>query len=125
MEEQIKILAQNLISTLAAMLGVNLRYDQASVEWLDGYIERQRPTLDESSVNGLANSIGSFLGECIIANHGGAWREAHGTWGIYFDEENAVYPFAKVQKHLLNGAGDSILSLYDMIPVVFGRARES
>ena len=125
MEEQIKILAHNLISTLAEMLGVNLSYDRASVEWLDGYIERLRPTLDESSVNGLANSIGSFLGECIIANHGGVWREAHGTWGIYFDEENAVYPFAKVQKHLLNGAGDSILSFYEVIPVVFAQARAS
>jgi hypothetical protein len=125
MEEQIKGLAQNLIATLSEMLGVELTYDRASVEWTDGYIERIRPTLDKSSVDGLANSIGSFLGECIIANHGGVWREADGTWGIYFDEKNAAYPFAKAQKHLLNGGGDSILSFYDVIPVVFGKSHES
>jgi hypothetical protein len=124
MEKQIKDLAQNLIGTLSEMLGVNLKYDRASVEWLDGYIERIRPTLDETSVNGLANSIGSFLGECIIANHGGVWREAEGTWGVYFDEKNAAYPFAKAQKHLLNGRADSILSFYDVIPVVFGTSPE-
>jgi hypothetical protein len=124
MEEQIKGLARNLISTLSEKLGVDLKYDRASVEWMDGYIERIRTTLDESSVNGLANSIGSFLGECIVANHGGAWREADGTWGVYFDEKNAAYPFAKVQKHLLNGAGDSILSFYDVIPIVFGKSHE-
>jgi hypothetical protein len=123
MEKQFTDLARNLISTLSEMLGVTLKYDRASVEWMDGYIERIRPTLDESSVNGLANSIGSFLGECIIANHGGVWREADGTWGIYFDEKNAAYPFAKVQKHLLNGAGDSILSFYDTIPVLFGKSQ--
>lgn len=125
MEKQIKDLAQNLVSTLSEMLGVNLKYDRASVEWMDGYIERIRPTLDKSSVDGLANSIGSFLGECIIANHGGTWREADETWGIYFDEKNAAYPFAKVQKHLLNGRADSILSFYDVIPVVFSKSRES
>lgn len=125
MEEQIKALAQNLISTLSDKLGVNLKYDRASVEWIDGYIERIRTNLEESAVVGLSNSIGAFLGECIIANHGGQWREAEGTWGVYFDEENAAYPFAKVQKHLLNGGEDSILSFYDVIPVVFSKSRES
>ena len=125
MEKQIKDLAQNLVATLSEMLGVHLQYDRASVEWMDGYIERVRPTLDKSSVDGLANSIGSFLGECIIANHGGAWREAEGTWGVYFDEKNAAYPFAKVQKHLLNGSEDSILSFYDVIPVLLVKSPES
>jgi hypothetical protein len=120
MEEQIKALAQNLISTLSEKLGVNLKYDRASVEWMDGYIERIRPNLEESAVLGLSNSIGAFLGECIIENHGGEWRASEGTWGVYFNEENAAYPFAKVQKHLLNGSGDSILSFYDVIPAVFG-----
>jgi hypothetical protein len=124
MDEQIKDLAQNLVATLSEMLGVKLKYDRASVEWMDGYIERVRPTLDKSSVDGLANSIGSFLGECIIATHGGTWREADGTWGVYFDEENAAYPFAKAQKHLLNGSEDSILSFFDTIPIVFSHSSD-
>ena len=100
-------------------------YDRASVEWLDSYIERVRLNLDESSVNGLSNSIGSFLGECIIANYGGQWREAEGTWGVFFSDRNdksAAFPFNKVRKQLLNGAEDSILSFYDVIPVVFDKA---
>ena len=124
MEKPIKDLAENLISTLSGMLGVQLKYDRASVEWIDGYIERTRPNLEASAVDGLSNSIGAFLGECIIANHGGQWRESEGTWGIYFDEKNAAYPFAKVQKQFMNGGEDSILSFYDVIPVVFGKAHE-
>lgn len=124
MEERIKTLAQNLIVTLSERLGVHLNYDRASVEWIDGYIERIRPNLEEAAVLGLSNSIGAFLGECIIANYGGQWRESEGTWGIYFDDKNAAYPFAKVEKHLLNGREDSILSFYEVIPIVFGKSDE-
>lgn len=125
MREQLRELAQQLILTLADKLGVNLKFDRASVAWMDGYIERLRPNLEESATIGLSNSIGAFLGECIIANHGGEWRETEGMWGVYFDDENAAYPMAKVQKHLLNGSGDSILSFYDVIPIVFGTSRVS
>jgi hypothetical protein len=124
MEEQIKALAQNLIATLSERLGVHLQYDRASVEWVDGYIERIRPNLEESALLGLSNSIGAFLGECIIANHGGQWRASEGSWGVYFDEESAAYPVTKVQKHLLNGSGDSILSFYDVILIVFDKSHE-
>jgi hypothetical protein len=124
MEERIKQLAENLISTCAETLGVSLRYDRVSVEWLSGYIERIRPHLDESSVNGLANSVGAFPGECIIANYGGQWRESEGNWGVFFsesDDRDAAFPFNKARKHLLYGAEDSILSFYNVLPVVLGR----
>lgn len=127
MEEQIKDLAQKLISTLSERLGVHLKYDRASVEWVDGYIERVRLNLDESSMAGLTNSIGSFLGECIIVNYGGQWRESEGSWGVFFSERNdrsAAFPFNKVRKQLLNGAEDSILSFYDVIPIVFDKSHE-
>lgn len=120
-----KDLAGKLVSTLSEKLGINLKYDRASVEWMDGYIERIRPGIEESAVAGLSHSIGAFLGECIIANHGGQWRESEGDWGIYFDDQNAAYPIAKVQKQLLNGSVDSILSFYDVIPIVFGNSSES
>lgn len=109
------------------MLGVHLRYDRASVERLDGYIGRVRLTLDESSVDGLTNSVGSFLGECIIANYGGEWREAEGPWGVFFSGRNdrsAAFPLNKVRKHILNGEGDSMLSFYDVLPVVLGQSHE-
>ena len=127
MEDQIKDLAQKLVSTLSERLGVQLRYDRASVEWVDGYIERVRLNLDESSIVGLTTSIGSFLGECVIANYGGQWRESEGSWGVFFSDSNdrsAAFPFNKVRKQLLNGAEDSILSFYDVIPIVFDESHE-
>jgi hypothetical protein len=126
-QEQIRDLAQNFTATVSGMLGVRLQYDRASVEWLSGYIERVRLTLNEASIAGLTQSIGSFLGECIIANYGGEWRESEGAWGIFLstrDDRNAAFPFNKVRKQLLNGLEDSILSFYDVLPIVLGKADE-
>ncbi|MDQ3817230.1 MAG: hypothetical protein M3362_06020 [Acidobacteriota bacterium] len=127
MEEQFKELAQNFIVTCSKMLDVNLRYDRESVEWLSGYIERVRLHLDEASIDGLTASIGSFLGECIIANYGGQWRESNGMWGIFFSEasdRNAAFPFNKVRKQLSRGESDSILSFYNVLPVIFDKSHE-
>jgi hypothetical protein len=118
-EEQLRALAERFIALASEKLGVELRYDEASVEWTDGYIERIRANVDESSANEVSKFIGAFLGESIIANYGGRWREDEGTWAVYFSEGNAAFPFAKVLKQYENGGEDSILSFYQMIPIVF------
>ena len=122
MPEEFTALANTLIGTASDKLGVQLTLDSESVKWLDGYIERIRPGMDESQIQGLSNTIGAFLGECIIANYGGSWRQADdGNWGVFFDDKNVVFPFAKAYKQLANGDGDSIFSMYDVIPIVFNR----
>ena len=121
MEEKLKELAARFIAITAAEIGVGLRYDEESVEWVEGYIERIRSSVGEDSVVPISNLIGSFLGECVIANYGGHWREMDGSWGVCFDEQNCVFPFAKVQKQFISGrgGGDSILGFYTIIPVIF------
>jgi hypothetical protein len=44
--------------------------------------------------------------------------------GVSFNESNAAYPFAKVQKQFQNGSEDSIRSFFEIIPVVFNSATE-
>jgi len=43
-----------------------------------------------------------------------------GDWGVFFDDSNAAFPFAKVQKQFQNGIddGESILSFFDVIGLV-------
>jgi hypothetical protein len=65
----------------------------------------------------LVSVLGSFLGECIIANAGGSWRwTEERQWGVAFPNNNWSFPFAKVSKLFENGleGGDSILSFYDV-----------
>src|SRR5262245_3425447 len=90
-------------------LDIELDFDEAGVEWLDGYVQRQHERGDPALRGKLTSTLGSFLGECIVHCFGGGWREVDGTWGIYFDDLNAAFPFAKVSKHLANGRSDSVL----------------
>jgi hypothetical protein len=126
MEQNFKSLADNFVSTAARDSGVSLTFDRASVAWTDEFIERLRPAIHESLIDGLSVSIGAFLGECVRASYGGEWRRSEdGTWGVYFDDMNAAFPFAKVQKQLKNGKEDSILSFYEVIPVVLLKSNDA
>ncbi|MCA1642634.1 MAG: hypothetical protein LC785_11950 [Acidobacteria bacterium] len=118
-EEQLRGLAEKFIAGVRDDLGVELAYDEASVEWADGYVGRVRASVSEDAVGWISNLIGSFLGECVIANYGGRWRETEDGVGVCFDGDNCAFPFAKVQKHFLHGEGDSILGFYKTIGVVF------
>jgi hypothetical protein len=99
---------------------LNLNFDEPSIKVLEGFIERQRERMGEKGIDGLINTLGSYLGECIIRNYGGHWEnDTDGSPYIQFDEKNGSYPFSKVRKQFKNGLEDSIYSFYTQIPTVF------
>ena len=109
-----------LITSMAhEKLGQQITYDKAGVEWLDGYIQRQHEQGDPAIHDGLVNTLGSYVGECIIQNIGGQWAETNGNWYVRFDDRNAANLFAKVGKQLENGEADSVLGFYNTILVIF------
>lgn len=121
MVEKIRANAGLVVSIAWDNLDVDLDFDEEGVEWLDGYIERQRSGLPPEKRSRLVGTLGSYLGECIIHSFGGEWVEVDGRWGIRFDERHAAFPFAKVEKHLQSGPEDSVLSFFRAIPVLFQR----
>ena len=92
-----------------------LDFDERSIEWLDGYIERNREKWDAGTKVKLGGVLGSFLGECIRHNYGGDWQMTEHGLAISFDEGNAAFPFNKVNKQIENGAEDSIASFYSTL----------
>jgi hypothetical protein len=100
---------------------LNLKYDAGSVKFIEGFIERNKGHFEKEEYQGLINSLGSFLGKCIIENYGGRWdlNSENGSVAIAFDDNNKAYPFAKVRKQFENGLVDSIYSFYSVIPTVF------
>jgi hypothetical protein len=124
MIEQIQHNAQLVQSVARDQFKVDVSFDRSAVEWLDGYVTRQHEHGDPENVSGLVSTLGSFFGECIIQSFGGKWMQSEHGWCIKFDDKNAVFPFAKIEKHLLNGREDSVLSMFDTIPVVFPKARK-
>ena len=97
-----------------------IRFDDSGVRFIEDFIEQNRMKIAEEEWNPLINSCGAFLGQCIIENYGGKWVNASNEHlAVAFDENNKIYPFAKVSKQFYNGLEDSIYSMYSVIPVIF------
>jgi hypothetical protein len=122
--QRIRANAALVVSVAAKEVGTSIGYDQVGVEWLNGYIQRQHEQGDPGERNGLVQTLGSYLGECIVHSLGGEWASANGTWAIRFDAGNAAFPFAKVRKHLDRGADDSVLGFYKSVAVLFRTTEE-
>lgn len=110
-----------VVSQFRELTEFEFDYNLESVEWVDGFINRQREREDYSVELGekMTSTIGSYLGECVIKCHGGSWKETSEGWAIEFSDGNMVYPFSKTVKQFENGAEDSIYSFFTTIPVIF------
>ncbi len=111
--------AELVLSLARERLGQNIGYDEPGVKWLDGYVQRQYENTDLTHRMGLVDTLGSYLGKCIVETYGGSWVRVDGVWSIVFDEKNWASPFSKVEKQLTNGAEDSVHSFFTVIPLVF------
>jgi hypothetical protein len=100
---------------------LNLKYDADSIKFIEGFIERNKGNFEKEESQGLINSLGSFLGQCIIENYGGQWQldNEAGSVAVVFDDKNKAYPFAKVSKQFENGLEDSVYYFYNIIPSIF------
>lgn len=117
--ELIKKNSDRVVQECRRLSKIEFGLNEASVEWLEGYVERLRASeeFDAAAITTLVSVFGSFLGECLVANAAGQWRRSdEGTWGVVFPNGDAAYPFSKVAKAFENGlaGGDSILSFYQI-----------
>lgn len=106
-------------------LGTRFGYNRESLVWVEGFIDRlhNSPQITPEKQQNLIQISGSFLGECVIHEYGGSWKQNEGQWGIFFDDRNAVFPFSKMTKLFEGGvaSGDSIVGFLDIIPEIFKR----
>jgi hypothetical protein len=117
---RIRELAEYVVREFGPLSGIDFGYDRESVRWMEGFIERDRERADPARgvPRGLVNTIGAFLGECVVRETGGswAWDEAREDWSVVFPRGGGAFPFVKVWKQFENGldGGDSILSFYEV-----------
>jgi hypothetical protein len=126
-KEQIAANAELVIEQVGKLLGVSLDYDEKSLEWLDGYIDRNRKNFDEEMKDKLVSVFGSFLGECVCRNYDGEWIEDNGQWAVRVGEEpNQIiaFPLGKARKLFENSleGGDSIAGFYRVLPYLFNHS---
>jgi hypothetical protein len=119
--------AKTVIEQIQSACPIRFGFDAASVEWLCGFIERQRlrqNNLPEPTEKFVA-MLGAWLGECLLANTDGVWQWSaqYDDWCIYFapnqlrSKEASAFPFAKIRKQFKHGVagGDSILGFYQVV----------
>ncbi len=110
MEDKIKANAGFVVKQLGPLSGLEFGYNADSVAWVDGFIDsqRNRPGIDNATIDGLVNTLGCFLGECIIRCFGGKWCYVDGQWCVNFSDKDAAYPLNLVSKQFIYGAEYSI-----------------
>jgi len=101
-------------------------YKTARLRKVSNYIEQNRKRLSQETIYNLISTFGSFLGEAIKHQFGGAWKQINGQWAIVFNERNACFPFNKTGKQFANGneGGDSISSFYNAVPCLLAKKRK-
>ena len=118
--EQVRMIEANaalVIDELSSLSQRSFGFDEESVAWVEGFIERQREGIGAEASSGLINVLGSYLGQAIVAATGAVWdTDDTGNLGIAFANGDMAYPFAKVGKQLAQGVedGESILSFYNV-----------
>ncbi|HEV3144155.1 MAG TPA: hypothetical protein VGZ47_09750 [Gemmataceae bacterium] len=116
--EKLRANAEIVARTIRDNLNVELSFDEAGVEWIDGYIDRLRGSLPAEQRSGLIEMLAAFVGECMIQTFGGAWAEREGSWGVQVSERIWACPFAKIQKQFENGSEDSVASFFRCTPLL-------
>lgn len=98
-------------------LDAHLTNDRASVEWIDGYIQRNREVLSPERYVGWSIAFGYLVGEAMIKEYGGAWEydETIDEWMVDLGESlGFANPIGKAYKCLAQPP-DSVLSFFDVI----------
>lgn len=125
--QRMAVAAERLCEMFRRDAKVELAYDEASVEWLDRFIEHRRTRQEDPGRDRLIHAIGAFLGECTRRRLGGHWGLWQEMAGIQLPSGNIVFPLNKTAKQFDNGraAGDSILGfLQSNVALEKAQARE-
>lgn len=104
--------AAELFAKLSADAGRELTYDDAGVAWADQYVEAVRPVETDDQLRVHTALVGGFLGEALLAQHGGAWVDDEGEWAVELGDGTRLHPFRATMAHLKEGSGSSILTVF-------------
>jgi hypothetical protein len=111
--------AKMLVAAFSKLAKMEFDYSEKSIEWIDGFIERNRGGDPQK----MADVIGSYIGNAIVKNFGGRWVSVRGAVGVEVEGDIVVFPISKVEKQFANGAEDSVLSFYRVIPVLISEQK--
>lgn len=105
---------------LGAAAKIDFNFSDASIKWLDGFIQRNRKHLGDD----LVLAFGAYFGETIRVRYQCDWIDlGGGAVALRCPPESVLFPIEKVAKQVDNGGEDSIYDMYKAIPELLRRAK--
>ena len=97
---------------------VELRYDASSVAWVAEYLETLRENTELVRLTLLLASVAAFLGETVIALHGGKWQPVEDEWVVRLPNGCVVQPLTSVEAQVEWGRDASISRYLDRLSTI-------
>jgi hypothetical protein len=100
---------------IAHLRGYEFDWNPARVDQLDAYCDQCMADLPpESDLQGIALTVGAYLGEMLLRNGGGHWTYSTemNTAGVALANGLLGYPLNKVMKRLRKGSEHSLEAFY-------------
>jgi hypothetical protein len=92
--------------------GTELGFDLKSLQWVEDKINQVRPGLPDFGKLNISEMLGYFLGETLIRQCGGQWKEMNGDLTVYINKDLICLPFVKAAKFLEYGKEDSVVGFF-------------
>jgi hypothetical protein len=113
--DELRDCGENLRLFFNKDLELSLDYDKSTVEWLDGYIDRNRHVFSDDKRYGWALAFGYIVGEALVRAFGGKWvrdEQFADEWVVELPKGlGKANPIGKAYKHLSDPT-DSVLSFF-------------
>jgi len=94
---------------------LSFNFTDASIKWLDGFIERNR---SHESASRLQQVLASYLGETIRVQFNCSWVGSEESIALSCPGNLMLFPFTKVAKQFSSGHDDSIYAFYQSVPTL-------
>lgn len=116
--------AETFVSTAVNLAGVDFDYSEASVDWLESFVDGlwdPQVTPTEAELDNLTKLMGAYLGEVMIRNVGGTWAwSQERAMPTIEASRGTAFVLDKVYKRQVVGRQESLIDFYKTF-----KARES
>lgn len=92
------------ILRLGRMMSATLDFNAAGIEWLETFVDQAGAQIREARHPELCDLLGSFYGECLIAELDGRWDHADGLPIVICPGHARVFPIQAIAARLDNAA---------------------
>lgn len=116
---QILYFVEYTIKTFKDKVNSDFGLNKKSVVKLSEILDEEGASYSDKAKSVFPTVFGAYLGQAMISEYGGKWQKSgDNDFVIHLNSGQYAFPALRVYKHIVNGNEDSILALYESIPMM-------